>query len=159
MFKKILVPLDGSKLAENALRPAEGLAEQFHADVILFHAINYATVYTDIEPSAGICTVCQVDDKQKAVVERYLSKVAGELNSRGIKTSWDTGMGERAATLIIDYARENDVSLIVMSTCGRSGSYPGIMGSVADRVSKGGTEAGILLICPKTAEKLCKGSA
>lgn len=85
--------------------------------------------------------------------------MAGELNSRGIKTSWDTRLGERVATLIIDYARENDVSLVVMSTCGRSGSYPGIMGSVADRVSKGGTEAGILLICPKTAEKLCKGSA
>jgi nucleotide-binding universal stress UspA family protein len=155
MFQKILVPLDGSKLAENALGPAEVLAKQFNAEVILFHAISYATIYTDIEQPEGICTICEVDDKQKAVVERYLSKAAGELNSKGIKTSWDTRLGERVPTLIIDYAREKDVSLIVMSTCGRSGSYPGVMGSVADRVSKGGTEAGILLICPKTAEKLC----
>jgi len=118
MFKKILVPLDGSKLAENAVCPAEGLAKQFNAEVTLFHAINYATVYTDIEQPGGICTICNnVDEKQKAVVERYLSKMAGELNSRGIKTSWDTAIGERVTTLIIDYAREKDFSLIVMSTC------------------------------------------
>ncbi len=83
--------------------------------------------------------------------------MAGELSSRGIKTSWDTRLGERVPPLIIDYAKEKDVDLIAMSTCGRSGSYPGVMGSVADKVIKGGTGAGVLLICPKAAEKLCIG--
>lgn len=156
MFKKILVPLDGSKLAENALSPAEGLAKQFNAEVVLFHAINRVTIYTDVEQPAGICTVCDADEKQKAVVERYLSKLAGQLNSKGVRASWVTSTGERVPSQIIEYAKENDISLIVMSTCGISGHSPGIMGSVTEKVIKGGAETAILIMCPKGVEKLCR---
>ena len=76
MFKRILVPLDGSKSAENALTPTEELAKQFNAEVVLFHAISRVTIYTDVEQPAGICTVCDADEKQKAVVERYLSEIS-----------------------------------------------------------------------------------
>ncbi len=156
MFKKILVPLDGSKLAENALGCSEMVAKQFNAEVILFHTIKYATVYTDMEQPAGICTVCEPDEKQKAVVEGYLSKLAEELNSRGVKASWATSAGERVPEQIIDFAKENDVNLIIMSTCGRSGPGPGVLGSVTDKVVKGGSETGILILCPKAAGKLCR---
>ena len=156
MFKKILVPLDGSKLAENALGCSEMVAKRFGAEVILFHTIPYATIYTDVEQPSGICTICEPDEKQKAVVEGYLSKLAEELNSRGVKASWATSMGERVPDQIIDYAKENDISLIVMSTCGSSGHAPGVLGSVADKVIKGGSEIGILVLCPKAAEKYCR---
>ena len=43
MFKKILVPLDGSKLAENALGCSEMMAKRFDAEVILFHTLKYAS--------------------------------------------------------------------------------------------------------------------
>lgn len=155
MFKKILVPLDGSKLAENAISPAEELAKQFNAEVVLFHAISHATIYTDIEQPEGICTICEVDDKQKAVVERYLSKLAGELNSKGVRASWVTSTGERVPSQIIEYAKENDISLIAMSTCG-TGHTPAILGSVAEKVIKGGAETAILVMCPKGVGKLCK---
>ncbi|MEW6408874.1 MAG: universal stress protein [Nitrospirota bacterium] len=151
MFKKILVPLDGSKLAENALDPVEVLAKQSNAEVILFHALSYVTVYTDIEQPAGICTVCEADEKQKAVVERYLSKLAGQLNSKGVKTSWVVSTGER-----VPNQKENNISLIVMSTCGVSGAYPAVLGSVAEKVIKGGPETAILIMCPKGVEKLCR---
>lgn len=155
MFKKILVPLDGSKVAENALSPAEELAKQSNAEVVLFHAISRATIYTDVEQPAGICTVCDVDEKQKAVVERYLSKLAEQLNSKGVRTSWVTSTGERVPIQIIEYAKENDISLIVMSTCG-TGHSPGVLGSVAEKVIKGGAETAILIMCPKGVGKLCK---
>ena len=156
MFERILVPLDGSKVAENALLPAENMAKQFNAEVVLFHAISRVTIYTDIEQPAGICTVCDADEKQKAVVERYLSKLAGQLNSKGIKTSWVTSTGERVPNQIIEYAKENDISLIVMSTCGTSGHAPGVLGSVAEKVIKGGSETAILIMCPKGVGKLCR---
>lgn len=149
MFKRILVPLDGSKSAENALTPAEELAKQFNAEIVLFHAISRVTIYTDVEQPAGICTVCDADEKQKAVVERYLLKLAGQLNSKGVRASWVTSTGERVPNQIIEYAKENDVSLIVMSTCGTSGHSPGVLGSVTEKVIKGGAETAILIICPK----------
>ncbi len=155
MFKKLLVPLDGSKLAENALGCSEMVAKRFDAEVILFHTIPYATIYTDVEQPAGICTICEPDEKQKAVVEEYLSKLAEELKSNGVKASWATSAGERVPEQIVDYAKENDISLIIMSTCGRSGHAPGILGSVTDKVIKGGSETGILILCPAAAGKLC----
>lgn len=156
MFKKILVPLDGSKLAECALGCCEILAKQDIAEVILFHAISYATVYTDIEQPMGICTICEPDEKQKAVVERYLSKLTEELNSKGVKASWATSLGERIPDMIIDYAKENQIGLILMSICGSSGhKSPGLIGSVTDKVIRGGSEVAVLIICPKSAEKLC----
>ncbi|MCX5825993.1 MAG: universal stress protein [Deltaproteobacteria bacterium] len=156
MFKKILVPLDGSKLAENALSPAEELAKQTNAEVVLFHAISRVTIYTDVEQPAGICTVCDADEKQKTVVERYLSKLAEQLNSKGVRASWVTSTGERVPSQIIEYAKENDISLIVMSTCGMSGHSPGVLGSVTEKVIKGGAETAILIMCPKGVGKLCR---
>lgn len=155
MFKKILIPLDGSKLAENALSPAEELAKQSNAEVVLFHAVSRVTIYTDVEGAAGICTVCDADEKQKAVVERYLSKLAEQLNSKGVRTSWVTSTGDRVPSQIIEYAKENDISLIVMSTCG-TGRSPGVLGSVAEKVVKGGAETAILIMCPKGVGKLCR---
>ena len=156
MFKRILVPLDGSKSAENALTPAEGLAKQFNAEVVLFHAISRVTIYTDVEQPAGICTVCDADEKQKAVVERYLSKLVEQLNSKGVRASWFISTGDRVPSQIIEYAKESDISLIVMSTCGTSGHAPGVLGSVAEKVIKGGSETAILVMCPKGVEKFCR---
>jgi len=155
MFKKILVPLDGSKLAENALIPAEELAKQSNAEVVLFHAVSRVTIYTDVEGAAGICTFCDADEKQKAVVERYLSKLAEQLNSKGVRTSWVISTGERVPNQIIECAKENDISLIVMSTCG-TGHSPGVLGSVAEKVIRGGAETAILIMCPKGVGKLCR---
>ncbi len=156
MFKRILVPLDGSKLAENALSPAEELAKQFNAEVVLFHAISRVTIYTDVEQPEGICTVCDADEKQKAVVERYLLKLVEQLNSKGVTASWVTSTGERVPSQIIEYAKENDISLIVMSTCGTSGHSPGVLGSVTEKVIKGRSETAILIMCPKGVGKLCR---
>lgn len=156
MFKRILVPLDGSKVAENALSPAEELAKQFNAEVVLFHAISRVTIYTDVEQPEGICTVCDADDKQKAVVERYLSKLVEQLNSKGVRVSHFISIGDRVPSQIIEYAKESNISLIVMSTCGTSGHAPGVLGSVAEKVIKGGSETAILVMCPKGVGKLCR---
>jgi nucleotide-binding universal stress UspA family protein len=155
MFKKILVPLDGSKLAENALGCSEMVAKRFGSEVILFHTIAYASIYTDVEQPMGICTVCEPDESQKAVVEGYLSKLVEQLKSRGVKASYATALGERVADKIVEYAKTSDINLIIMSTCGSSGHAPGILGSVTDKVIRGGSETGILILCPKAAEKLC----
>jgi len=92
MFKKILVPLDGSELCENALNSAEVFAKQFDAELILLHVVPHVTIYTETE---GRCIdVCEPDEKARSVAEKYLLKRAKELDSKGVKTSWVIRTGE-----------------------------------------------------------------
>jgi len=72
MYKKILVPLDGSELCANALEPAEELARLSGAEIILLHVVPHATIYTDKEGS--FCDFCEPDKDAQTVTEKFLSK-------------------------------------------------------------------------------------
>ncbi|MCL5422857.1 MAG: universal stress protein [Nitrospirae bacterium] len=138
MFKKILVPLDGSELCETALNSAEIFAKQFDAELILLHVVPHVTLYTETE---GRCVdVCEPDEKARSVAGKYLFKRANELELKGIKTSWVIRTGEYPAKEIINYAKENAVSLIVMSTHGRSRFSHLLLGSVAEKVAREGSQ-------------------
>jgi nucleotide-binding universal stress UspA family protein len=144
MYKKILVPLDGSELCANALEPAEEIAKMSGAEVILFHVIPHATIYTDKEGS--FCDFCDPDQGQKVVAERFLSKKVDELKAKGLKASWIIDTGESPARKIVSFAKQNLVSLIVMTTHGRSAFSHVVMGSVAERVAREGSEFASILI-------------
>ena len=138
MYKKILVPLDGSILCANALQPAEELASLYKSEVILLHVVPHTTIYTEKEGS--FCDFCEPDLKEQSVADQFLTKSAEEFKSKGIKVSWATLTGENPASEIIEYARENSVDLIVMTTHGRSGISRLWLGSVAEKVLKGASE-------------------
>jgi nucleotide-binding universal stress UspA family protein len=138
MYKKILVPLDGSKLCANALDPAEDMAKQHNAEMILIHVVPHATIYTEKEGS--FCDFCEPDKNQQAVAEQFLSNSAEALKAKGIKASWVTRMGERPAHEIVEFGRENGVDLIVMTTHGRSGFAHYWLGSTAEKVLRRGSE-------------------
>lgn len=138
MYKKILVPLDGSVLCANALQPAEELAKLYNSEVILLHIVPYATIYTEKEGS--FCDFCEPDQKEQTVAEQFLSKAAEGFRSKGIKVSSVTLTAERPANEIIEYVKENSVDLIVMTTHGRSGFSRLWLGSVAEKVLRGGSE-------------------
>lgn len=138
MYKKILVPLDGSVLCANALQPAEEMAKLHKAEVILLHVVPHATIYTEKEGS--FCDFCEPDEKEKTTAEQFLTNSAEQLSSKGIKATWATLTGERPAHEIIEYAKENSVDLIVMTTHGRSGFSNLWLGSVTEKVLRGASE-------------------
>ena len=144
MYKKILVPLDGSELAKKALGEAEKLAKSFDAEIILFQVVPFMPIYGSPE----LVTPLILDEKQKEAVEEYLVNLAEELKKRGFRVTAIVKTGQQVALEIIDYAKEAGVDLIVMCTHGRSGFTRWFVGSVALKVLTR-AETPILLIRSK----------
>ncbi len=130
MYKKILVPLDGSELAKKALDEAERLARCFNAEIILFEVVQFMPIYGSPE----LVTPLIVDEKQKAFAEKYLAELVEDLQKKGLKASAIVKTGQQVPAEIIDFAKENGVDLVVMCTHGRSGISRWFLGSVALRV-------------------------
>jgi nucleotide-binding universal stress UspA family protein len=130
MYKKILVPLDGSELAKKALDHAEKLAETFDSEIILFQVVPFMPIYGTPELMPPFI----IDEKQKEEAERYLTNLSEELKKRGFKVTAKVKTGQHVAAEIIDFAKESGVDLIVMCTHGHSGITLWVLGSVAHKV-------------------------
>jgi nucleotide-binding universal stress UspA family protein len=125
MFKRILVPLDGSSLAEAILPQVQDLAKALGAELFLVRAAA-AHVFPGVDPTEG-----EVDVVRKA--EAYVTEVAGRLRDTGIPIHTTVRYGE-AAEEILRHIKDNAVDLVAMSTHGRSGLSRLVLGSVAAQV-------------------------
>ena len=130
MYKRILVPLDGSELAKKALDHAEKLAKTFDSEIILFQVVPFIPIYGAPELMMPFI----VDEKQKEAAEKYLSNLSEELKKRGFKVTAKVKTGKQVAVEIIDFAKGSGIDLIVMCTHGRSGITRWVLGSVAHKV-------------------------
>ena len=135
MYKRILVPLDGSELAEGALPYAEGVAIRLHSEVILL-------------------TVCAPGDWLKRPLKAYLEKRAGELSSLGIKASPLVVQGN-TANEILDFAEKNDINLIIISTHGHTGPSIWPLGGVTNKILQK-SRLPILLISSRELEAVLR---
>ena len=144
MYKKILVPLDGSDLAKKALKEGVKLANCFGAEMILFQVVPFMPIYGSPE----LVTPLIVDEKQKEAAEKYLANLVEELKGKGLKVTATVKTGQQVAVEIIDFAKESGADLIVMCTHGRSGITRWMLGSVALKLLTRG-EKPILLIRSK----------
>jgi nucleotide-binding universal stress UspA family protein len=125
MFKKILVPLDGSKLAEKILPQVEKLARCCQPEVHLFQVV----VTYEIDPKK------EKEERDRLLREawEYLEKIASRLRKKRVKAHAVVAYGKDAVQ-ICDYARKHKFQLIAMATHGRSGLSRWALGSVADKV-------------------------
>jgi nucleotide-binding universal stress UspA family protein len=138
MYHKILVPLDGSRVAESALPHAVNLAATNKAEVVLMGVTVPPQVFVVDDEDVELAREVQQDIKQAkaADTERmrsYLTRQVGKLKSENVNACSVVTEGS-AANSIVDFARDNGVDVIVMSTHGRSGVQRWLLGSVADRV-------------------------
>ena len=115
MWKKILVPLDGSDLAELALPYAQELASAFKSEVILLHVS---------EPASS---------QYQHMHELYVEEVSDRMKERVRKVSPVVVSG-KPADEIIGYAEKNKADLIVMTSHGRSGIMSWATGSIASKL-------------------------
>ena len=145
MFKKILVTLDGSELAEKVLPHVEALAKNFESEVILFHVLTLPAI--SASPEASL-----VEDKEFARKDalEYLERIAYRLKTLHIKARPVVAEG-KPADEIVDYAALEEVDVIAMSTHGRSGLGRWVFGSVAERVLRA-TACPVLLVRVKEIE-------
>lgn len=131
MYKQLLVPLDGSALAEEALVHARNLAAQFGSEVILFRVV--VSPYAIAAPDLILAGYDAADENFAKVAQEYLDGVAAALQAAGLQASSRICEGP-VAEAILDHATDAGVDMIVMSTHGRGGLSRWVYGSVADRV-------------------------
>src|SRR5262245_61865464 len=137
---KIVVPLDGSTLAESALETAIDVADGAATLVLVRAAEAHHLPCVD-------ATEAQVEVVREA--EKYLEAVKARLTARGVERIETSVWYGSPASAIVDAARIRKADLIVMSTHGRSGLGRLILGSVAESVLRA-TSTPILLLRPQT---------
>lgn len=125
MIKKILVPLDGSRLAEQVLPAAARIAAGAQGCLVLLHAVTPAEWFS-------ISARDYVARERRSSAE-YLAKLAEKLAEKGIGVQERVVTGEPSRAIVASAAREK-ADLIALSTHGRSGVREWAFGSVAERV-------------------------
>ncbi|MGD9100842.1 MAG: universal stress protein [Anaerolineae bacterium] len=132
MANQILVPLDGSPLAEQALPYATMLAQKLPAELVLLRAVSLPTDIREILDQNGVLVDAPLKQLHAEAYD-YLRQVVGQLEEAGLRVH-PVVRHEPAAEAIVDYAENADVQQIVMATHGYSGVSRWAHGSVAERV-------------------------
>lgn len=150
MFTHLLVPLDGSELAEIALPMAKAIALRFDSEITLLRAVHlphyigdgldFTEVYTNLGENMQVEATAYLEAKQK-----MLREAGFNVNGRII-------VGEPPADAILIAANELGVDTIVMSTHGRGGVMRWVFGSVADKVLRQASIPILLARLPATEE-------
>ena len=129
MYKRVLVPLDGSELGESIMPFILQIAGPLDMTVVLVRVLEPAPpmAVEDTRYFPGDLAELQRD------AENYLAAVAAGLRARGVDVTWETRVG-RPDTEILAAARSAGADLLAMSTHGRSGVGRLLFGSVAEQV-------------------------
>ena len=134
MYTKIMVPVDGSKVAECVLPHVEALAKGSQVkEVVFVRVVEPFRVTSSGEFVMSEKEIARFDAEHKANAERYLKELVGRVNLEGVKCRWEVIIGTVADNLA-DYAAKKAIDLILIATHGRSGVSRWVWGSVADRI-------------------------
>jgi len=142
LVRKVMVPLDGSPIAEQALAHAEIVARALGSELLLFHVFEPmrkypgGTVYRALPDEM----VNEENDRRKQAGLSYLDEISKKLNAPDLSLSIEVTRGS-PADRILDYAETHGTDLIAMSTHGRSGIGRWVFGSVTDKVLHSGDTA------------------
>jgi nucleotide-binding universal stress UspA family protein len=139
MYKKILVPLDGSELAECALNHVKKLFKDGPVgEVVLLNAVVTEIPWRELSGAEdGHAKVFDYNAFRKTFVDKskkYLAKIKSRLSSAGIKAKTETIESNGPSQTITDYAEKNGVDLIVIATHGYTGMKNLMLGSIALKV-------------------------
>lgn len=135
MYQHIMVPLDGSELAECVLSHAVSIARGCKTPkVSIVRVVTPPHLYGDIsEEAIGPGIVEKLESFNLKNAQEYVAKTAAALKKQGLKVEAAVLQGIVADELT-DFVEKNAVDLIVMATHGRSGPARWVMGSVADKM-------------------------
>lgn len=145
MYKKILAPLDGSEFSECSLEHVKAVATGCSVpEVILLRVAEPMPQTYEL----GEKWHRDIENRDEAAAREYLSQVATDLKQEGISAETIVVRGQ-AAEEILDYVKNNQVDLVIISTHGRSGVSRWFFGSVTDRVVRH-CVAPVLVVSPTT---------
>jgi nucleotide-binding universal stress UspA family protein len=152
MYTRILIPLDGSKTAEKVLPYARFVAGTLKLPLELLAVVDIAEMATHISAERARYLSTMVEDSVRSS-EQYLKGIAGAFPS-GTKCTVEKGKAEQ---VIIETAAADKGTLVTMATHGRSGINRWLLGSVTEKVLRGGTNP--MLLVRATEEGKTEGTA
>lgn len=141
-FKTVVVPLDGSAVADAAMPLATAWAARLSVPVLLVSVVDPDAEWFDLGPPYGT----------DVVEGGNLQRNAHELHDEGIAASWEVLHGRHPADVLADYLTRTEAPLVVMSTHGRSGLSALTMGSVAVHLVHR-TRCPVVLVRPLAADR------
>jgi nucleotide-binding universal stress UspA family protein len=147
-LQEILVALDGSRRAEAALPPAATLALLLRAKLALVRVVQPVVPFTDPVRPFPLGFDEELTRLSRAEAQDYLDDVAESLNAAGVPASAAAVVGSSAFEAIQDAARAPGTGMIALATRGRGGLPRMVLGSVADKLVRGG-ELPVLVTRPK----------
>jgi nucleotide-binding universal stress UspA family protein len=148
-FKKIVVPLDGSTLAEQVLPRVLTLAKLEGAEVSLVQVLIPRSYSQKEIPDPGLPWW----DREVSLARAYLFGVASKLHRNGLIVTTDIVIGEDAANAIGDFASRGKADVIAIATHGRGGLARMLRGSVADAIMHSGRMSMLVLKPDEVAQK------
>jgi nucleotide-binding universal stress UspA family protein len=140
-FKSLLVPLDGSALAESALPVASNFAESYGASI---HLVRVVAIPTTADGMGGGAYMPDLLDTLIDSAKAYLKSTAANLIQAEVKTDVLVG---GAAWQLEDYVAANNIDVVIMTSHGRGGFVRTALGSVTDRLLGGA--APVLVVRPR----------
>jgi len=151
MYEKIMVPLDGSELAECVLPHVEGLIKGCHVSNVVFvrvvepitAPVGIGNVYIGREESR------ERESTRKSAVKDYLNQIMDRLKHEGTELHSEVLVG-RVADSLADYTEKNDIDLILIATHGRSGVTRWVRGSIADKILRSSNAPVLMVRAPGT---------
>lgn len=145
-ISRIMVPLDGSALAETALPYVEQLARELSLEVVLVRVVKIGGIYSAYIEGYPYSGAADVEAEVEREATEYLKAVAGRLRAKGLEVRWKVHRGSPAA-IIVDLARETPQDIIVLASHGRSGLSRWLIGSIAESVIRASGDP-VLVIPP-----------
>lgn len=133
MFNPIVVPLDGSELAEQALAPARTLALHSHAELRLVRVATPKQMFVPAEPGYGVLYPDQSLVEERKEAEHYFAGLRAAYADDDLQLHVEIPQGDVAGA-VVDAARQAHARLVIMSSHGYSGVKRWLLGSVAEKV-------------------------
>jgi nucleotide-binding universal stress UspA family protein len=143
----ILIPLDGSPIAEAVLEPAAALARLWDAEISLVQVVRPIVLTSDPPLPFPSGYSDQVTAMRRESAQDYIRDVAERLRESGVKASGVAVIGGGIADTLLDLAQAERVSLMAVATHGRGGVRRVVLGSVADKLVRG-AEVPLLVVRP-----------
>ncbi|WP_454004468.1 universal stress protein [Alcaligenes sp. Marseille-Q7550] len=136
MFKKILIPTDGSVLSSQAANKGVTFARQIGAEIVALHVTQpfAATVGFDGMAAAYAITDEDYDKTAKEQSKKYLQQILDRAETAGVKATGKSVSNFNVADGIVQAAEQEGCDLIFIGSHGRSGLSSRLLGSVTIKV-------------------------
>ena len=156
MYQKIMVPLDGSQLAECVLPHVEAFIQGCQVHTVIFVRVveaasprflgaPTATSHVDYRQVSKYIKI--IEGERKNAAAEYLQAVVGRLKRKGVKFQKEVLVGN-VADQLVDFIVAMNIDLIIIATHGRSGVSRWVRGSVADRILRASSAPVLMVRAP-----------